>query len=51
MMYAETPSIIPLFFDLLAGKRSYVKGYALHPRGHIYRFEKVWLDEGAPRRG
>lgn len=51
MMYAETPSIIPLFFDLLAGKRSYVKGYALHPRGHIFRFEKVWLDESAPKRG
>ena len=51
MMYAEIPSIIPLFFDLLGGKRSYVKGYALHPRGHIFRFEKVWLDEGAPKRG
>ena len=51
MMYAETPSIIPLFFDLLAGKRSYVKDYTLHPRGHIYRLEKVWLDEGAPKRG
>jgi len=51
LMYAETPSIIPLFFDLLAGKRSYVKDYTLHPRGHIFRFEKVWLDEGAPRRG
>jgi peptide/nickel transport system substrate-binding protein len=51
MMYAETPSVIPLFFDLLAGKRSYVKGYTLHPRGHIFRFEKVWLDDGAPKRG
>jgi len=51
LMYAETPSIIPLFFDLLAGKRSYVKDYTLHPRGHIFRFEKVWLDEGAPKRG
>jgi peptide/nickel transport system substrate-binding protein len=51
MMYAETPSIIPIFFDLLAGKRSYVKNYALHPRGHIFRFEKVWLDDGAPKRG
>ena len=51
MMYAETPSIIPIFFDLLGGKRSYVKGYALHPRGHIFRFERTWLDEGAPKRG
>jgi len=51
MMYAETPSIIPIFFDLLAGKRSYVKGYVLHPRGHIFRFEKAWLDDGAPKRG
>jgi len=51
LMYAETPSIIPLFFDLLAGKRSYVKDYTLHPRGHIFRFEKVWLDDGAPKRG
>jgi peptide/nickel transport system substrate-binding protein len=51
MMYAETPSIIPIFFDLLAGKRSYVKDYTLHPRGHIFRFEKVWLDDGAPKRG
>jgi len=23
----------------------------LHPRGHIFRFERVWLDEGAPKRG
>jgi peptide/nickel transport system substrate-binding protein len=51
MMYAETPSIIPLFFDLLAAKRAYVKGYVLHPRGHIFRFERCWLDEGAPKRG
>ena len=51
LMYAETPSIIPLFFDLLAAKRAYVKGYVLHPRGHIFRFERCWLDEGAPKRG
>ena len=51
MMYEQTPSIIPIFFDLLGGKRSYVQGYGLHPRAHIFRFERTWLDEGAPKRG
>jgi peptide/nickel transport system substrate-binding protein len=51
MMYEATPSIIPIFFDLLGGKRSYVQGYGLHPRGHIFRFERTWLGEGAPKRG
>ena len=50
-MVAETPSSIPRSVGLAGGEGCYVKDYALHPRGHIFRFEKVWLDEGAPRRG
>jgi peptide/nickel transport system substrate-binding protein len=51
LMHAEVPSIIPVFFDLLAGQRSYVQGYQLHPRGAVFRMDYVSLGDGAPRRG
>ena len=51
MMHAEVPSIIPVFFDLLAGQRNYVQGYQLHPRGAVFRMDYVSLGDGAPRRG
>ena len=51
MMHREVPSIIPVFFDLLAAKRNYVQGYELHPRGAVFRLDYAWLGEGAPRRG
>jgi peptide/nickel transport system substrate-binding protein len=51
LMHDQVPSIIPVFFDLLAGQRSYVQGYQLHPRGAVFRLDYVWLGDGAPRRG
>lgn len=51
MMHEEIPSIIPVFFDLLAARRNYVQGYALHPRGAVFRLDYAWLGDGAPRRG
>jgi peptide/nickel transport system substrate-binding protein len=42
--------VIPVFFDLLAARRSYVQGYVLHPRAAVFRLDQVWLGQGAPRR-
>ncbi|PSO31035.1 ABC transporter substrate-binding protein [Bradyrhizobium sp. MOS002] len=50
MMNAEVPSVISAFFDLLAAQRSYVEGYALHPRGSVFRLDMVSLGAGAPKR-
>jgi peptide/nickel transport system substrate-binding protein len=51
LMNAEVPSIIPAFFDLLSARRNHVEGYALHPRGAVFRLDHVWLGAGAPKRG
>lgn len=51
LMYAEVPSIIPVFFDLLTAQRSYVQGYQLHPRGAVFRLDFVSLADSAPKRG
>jgi peptide/nickel transport system substrate-binding protein len=51
MMNAEVPSVIPVFFDLLAAQRRWVQGYQLHPRGAVFRLDHVWLGDGAPKRG
>lgn len=51
LMNEEVPSIIPVFFDILAAQRDYVQGYRLHPRGAVFRLDYVWLGPGAPRRG
>jgi peptide/nickel transport system substrate-binding protein len=50
MMNADVPSVISAFFDLLAAQRSYVEGYALHPRGSVFRLDMVSLGAGAPKR-
>jgi peptide/nickel transport system substrate-binding protein len=51
LMNAEVPSIIPTFFDLLAGQRDWVQGYELHPRGAVFRLDHVSLAANAPKRG
>ena len=51
LMYIETPSIIPIFFDLLAAQRDWVQGYQLHPRGAVFRLDHVSLGSNAPKRG
>ena len=51
LMHEQVPSVIPVFFDLLAARRSWVQGYVLHPRGAVFGLDRVWLSEGAPRRG
>jgi peptide/nickel transport system substrate-binding protein len=50
LMHEQVPSVIPVFFDLLAARRSYVQGYVLHPRAAVFRLDQVWLGQGAPRR-
>ena len=51
LMNSEVPSIIPAFFDLLGAQRNYVEGYALHPRGALFRLDFVSVGNGAPKRG
>ncbi len=51
MMHQQVPSVIPVFFDLLAAQRSWVQGYTLHPRGSVFRLDEVWLGADAPKRG
>lgn len=50
MMNEDVPSVIPVFFDILAAQRSYVDGYTLHPRGSVFSLDKVSLGNGAPKR-
>jgi peptide/nickel transport system substrate-binding protein len=50
LMNQDVPSIIPVFFDLLAAQRKWVEGYQLHPRGAVFRLDGVSLGDGAPRR-
>lgn len=50
LMHVETPSIIPVFFDLLAAQRDWVQGYQLHPRGAVFRLDYVSLGANAPKR-
>jgi peptide/nickel transport system substrate-binding protein len=50
LMNREVPSVIPVFFDLLAAQRNYVEGYTLHPRGAVFLLDKLWLGEAAPHR-
>jgi len=51
LMNVEVPSIIPVFFDLLAAQRDWVEGYQLHPRGAVFRLDYVSLGAKAPKRG
>ncbi|MFI5015011.1 MAG: ABC transporter substrate-binding protein [Hyphomicrobiales bacterium] len=51
LMSEQVPSVIPVFFDLLAAKRNYVQGYQLHPRGAVFRLDHAWLGQDAPKRG
>ena len=50
-MHEEVPTVIPVFFDLLAAHRDYVQGWTLHPRGAVYRLDLVSLSDKAPKRG
>jgi len=50
LQHNEVPSVIPVFFDLLAAERDWVQGYALNPRGAVFRLDYVSLGTGAPKR-
>ncbi len=50
-MREDLPALVPVFFDLLGAHRDYVQDFHLHPRGATFSLEKVWLGEGAPKRG
>ena len=47
----ELPYIVPFFLDRLAARAEYVRGLQLHPLNQPYQLERVWLAEGAPKRG
>lgn len=51
LMHDEVPTVIPVFFDLLAAHRDYVQDFELHPRGAVFRLDYVSLTDKAPRRG
>ncbi|MDK4723658.1 MULTISPECIES: ABC transporter substrate-binding protein [Rhizobium] len=51
LMNEEVPSIIPVFFDVLAAKRSWVQGFEAHPRASVFRLDYVSLTDKAPKRG
>lgn len=50
LMNEEVPSIIPVFFDVLAAKRDWVAGFEVHPRASVFRLDYVSLTEKAPKR-
>ncbi|AUG99789.1 ABC transporter substrate-binding protein [Prodigiosinella confusarubida] len=50
LMHDQIPSVIPAFFNLLSASQHYVRGYALHPRGAVFRLDHVWLTPQAPVR-
>lgn len=43
LMHEQVPSMIPVFFDLLAARRARVEGFELNPRGAIQRLDYVSL--------
>jgi len=51
LMHEQVPSVIPVFFDLLSARRTYVQGFMTHPRGAVFRLDYASLGDGAPRRG
>jgi len=51
LMNEEVPSIIPVFFDVLAAKRDWVSGYEVHPRASVFRLDYASLTDKAPKRG
>ena len=50
LMVKEVPALVPVFFDLLGAKASYVEGYTQHPRGANYALHRVSLSADAPTR-
>ncbi|MDH4572275.1 ABC transporter substrate-binding protein [Salinicola acroporae] len=47
LMHEEVPSVIPVFFDLLAARRERVTGFELNPRGAIQRLDYVGIANGS----
>ncbi|GAJ93718.1 ABC transporter substrate-binding protein [Agrobacterium sp. SHOUNA12C] len=50
LMNEEVPSIIPVFFDVLAAKRDWVSGFEVHPRASVFRLDYTALTDKAPKR-
>ena len=50
LMNEEVPSIIPVFFDVLAARRDWVAGFEVHPRASVFRLDYVSLTDKAPKR-
>ena len=50
LMNEDVPSIIPVFFDVLAAKRDWIAGFEVHPRASVFRLDYVSLTDKAPKR-
>ncbi|MEF2070575.1 ABC transporter substrate-binding protein [Consotaella aegiceratis] len=50
LMNEDVPSIIPVFFDVMAAKRGWVENYEVHPRASVFRLDLVSLSDEAPTR-
>lgn len=50
LMRDDVPALVPVFFDLLGAKTTYVENYEQHPRGANYALHKVSLSADAPTR-
>ena len=50
LMNEDVPSIIPVFFDVLAARRDWVAGFEVHPRASVFRLDYVSLTDKAPKR-
>lgn len=50
LMAQEVPTVIPVFFDLLGGRRDYVENFVLNPRGAVFDLDRAWLSAAAPKR-
>ena len=50
LMHGDVPSVIPVFFDVMAAKRKWVDGFQASPRGSVLRLDFVSLTKDAPTR-
>ncbi|MBI1773906.1 MAG: ABC transporter substrate-binding protein [Proteobacteria bacterium] len=51
LMVRDLPYIIPFYQDILTAHHPWVMDYSLHPLQLGFYFDRVWLGDGAPKRG
>ena len=50
LLHDQVPSLVPVFFDRLAARRSWVQTQPLHPHPTVFRLDQAWLSPDAQRR-